>query len=150
MKTSNRKGFRGYMGARMEMQRSTPQHIQQLVMRDYCKTRNITYLLAATEYRMQGCTMILDAVLNELDALEGIVMYSLMLFPQTRAKRMELYGKVLDKGCILHVAVENIVIANWDDAMRIEESWLVHDVMAGQNPDIFNSLKQWDGEHATG
>ena len=32
-------------------------------MRDYCKRMDMTYLLAVTEYRMEGCTMMLDAVL---------------------------------------------------------------------------------------
>ena len=73
MNTPNRKGFRGYMGARMSLDRSAPQHIQQLVMRDYCKTRGMHYLLAATEYCMPGCTMMLDGVLKELRMSGGIV-----------------------------------------------------------------------------
>jgi sporadic carbohydrate cluster protein (TIGR04323 family) len=149
MDKPNRKGFRGYMGARLSMQRSTPQHIQQLVMRDYCKTRNMPYLLAATEYCMPGCTMMLDAVLDELDHIEGIVMYSLALFPSSRAKRLDMYRRVLDKGCVLHTAVEGIVIRTMGDALRVEESLLVEDVMAGQSSETLGYLKEWDATHAT-
>lgn len=144
----NRKGFRGYMGARMSMERSTPQHIQQMVMREYCKARGMAYLLAATEYRMPGCTMMLDAVLHEVDHIEGIVMYSLCLFPESRARRMSMYTVLIDKGCTLHTAVEGIVIRTMEDAMRVEESWLVHEVQQGQQPDIFTFLAQWDKDHA--
>ncbi len=148
MVMQNRKGFRGYMGARMEMQRSTPQHIQQLVMREYCKGQGLTYLLAATEYCMPGCTMILDAVLDELDHIEGIVMYSLCLFPQSQAKREEMYSRLFEKGCVLHVAVENIVIRNRQDAARMEEIWLVHELMRRQSSKTHTFLQQWDRQHA--
>lgn len=141
---TNRKGYRGYIGTRMEMGRSVPQHIQQMVMRDYCSKNAMTYLLAAVEYRMTGCTMILDAVMAELPSLQGIVMYSLFLMPRARAKRMELYGKVFEAGATLHAAAENITIANWQDAMRSEENWLVHDVMRGQDEADLAYLTQWD------
>ena len=141
---ANRKGYRGYICARMSMNRSVPQHIQQLVMRDYCQKRGLTFLLSATEYCMDHCTLMLDAVLDELDHLEGIVMYSLYLLPQAKEKRLDLYRRLFDKGCALHMAAENIVINDWDDAMRIEDTWLVHEAMQGQQPGIFEYLKTWD------
>lgn len=144
MTTPNRHGYRGYICARMGGGRSAPQHIQQLVMRDYCQKKGMEYLLAATEYRMPGCTMILDAVMNGLDHLEGIVMYSLYLFPDSREKRMEIYWRLIDKGCALHTAVEGIVIKNWDDANRIEDTWLVKEVLDEQDPSAIAWLTAWD------
>jgi sporadic carbohydrate cluster protein (TIGR04323 family) len=128
----------------MEMGRSTPQHIQQLVIRDYCAKKNMRFLLSATEYCMEGCTLILDAVLAELDTLEGIVMYSLYQMPTVKSKRENLYNALFAKGCSLHCAAENITIVNWDDAQRIEDVWLVRDVMTQQSPDILTSLQTWD------
>ena len=142
--SANRSGYRGYISARMEMGRSTPQHIQQLVIRDYCAKKNIRFLLSATEYCMEGCTLILDAVLAELDTLEGIVMYSLFQMPTAKTKRETLYNALFSKGCSLHCAAENITIANWDDAQRMEDVWLVRDVMTQQSPDILTSLQAWD------
>ncbi len=142
--SANRSGYRGYISARMEMGRSTPQHIQQLVIRDYCAKKNIRFLLSATEYCMEGCTLILDAVLAELDTLEGIVMYSLFQMPTSKSKRETLYIALFAKGCSLHCAAENITIANWDDAQCMEDVWLVRDVMTQQSPDILTSLQAWD------
>jgi len=144
MTTPNRQGYRGYICARMEMGRSTPQHIQQLVIRDYCAKRGMQFLLSATEYCMPGCTLILDAVLAELDTLEGIVMYSLYQMPTGRAKREELYQALFAKGCELHCAAEGIVIRTPEDAARIEDVWGVAEVMRGQSEDIFTSLAAWD------
>jgi sporadic carbohydrate cluster protein (TIGR04323 family) len=147
---SNRTGFRGYICARMEMGRSTPQHIQQIVMRDYCAQRSMRYLLAAVEYCMPGCTMVLDSVLGEqIESLQGIVMYSLYLFPQSSEKRQAVYRRILEAGAELHMAAEGLVIRNWDDAMRIEENWLVHEAMQGQAKTDYTYLSQWDLEHAT-
>lgn len=141
---SNRKGYRGYICARMSMGRSTPQHIQQMVMREYCKARGMIFLLSATEYLMKGCTLILDAVLDELDAIEGIVMYSLYMFPESKEKRLRLYERLFEKGCTLHTAAEGIVIANWDDAMRIEDTWLIKEVLDEQGSDTVETLRAWD------
>lgn len=142
MTASNKQGYRGYISARMEMGRSTPQHIQQLVIRDYCAKHGMTFLLSATEYCMEGCTLILDAVLAELNALEGIVMYSLYQMPTSKETRMAMYKALFDAGCELHCAAENIAIKNWEDAARIEDVWLVRDVMATQ-ADAIDSLKQY-------
>lgn len=147
MNTSNRSGYRGYISARMEMGRSTPQNVQQLVMRDYCAKKNMRFLLSATEYCMPGCTLMLDAVIDELDHLDGIVMYSLYQMPVQKEKREQLYKALFAKGCSLHCAAEGVVIANEDDAARIEDIWQVADAMAGQTPELFTQLTAWDKAH---
>ena len=144
----NRKGYRGYIGARMGLERSAPQHIQQLVMRDYCQRNGLAFLLSAVEYRMKFCTMILDAVLDELDHLEGIVMYSIALFPEKKEKRMAMYRRVIDQGCALHTAVEAYVVRNWDDAKRLEDIFLVQEALTAAHSTTLESLKQWDRQHA--
>jgi sporadic carbohydrate cluster protein (TIGR04323 family) len=148
MPPSNRTGYRGYICARMGMDRSVPQNIQQLVMRDYCAKRGMAYLLAAVEYRMSGCTMVLDAVLNECEHLDGVVMYSVYLLPAQREKRLRMYRRLLDAGCSLHFAAENIAVESREDAMRLEESQAVMAVMRGQQAAELAYLKQWDAAHA--
>lgn len=141
---SNRDGYRGYICARMGGQRSVPQHVQQLVIRDYCARNNMRFLLSAVEYQMPGCTMILDAVLDELDRLEGIVMYSFFLLPAGRAERMRLYEKILDMGGSLHLAAEGIKIAASEDIARVEETCLVQDALSGQTLEVLSTLAEWD------
>ena len=139
-----RHGYRGYISARIALGRSTPQHIQQLVMRHYCAERNLTYLIAAVEYCMPGSTMILDDLLQQLDTLEGIVAYSLGLLPTSRQKRYRLYRTLFDHQCTLHLAVERLVISNWAEAQQLEESWIVHDVIKHQHPQELQILAAWD------
>jgi len=117
-------------------------------MRDYCARQGLAYLLAATEYSMPGSTMVLDSVVADLDRLEGLVVYSVGLLPHDRAKRLALYRRIVDSGATLHVAVEGLVVRSWDDARRLEESWIVYDVLAGQDQDLVARLAAWDLGHA--
>ena len=145
---AERSGFRGYASARIALGRSTPQHVQQLVMRDYCVKRGMTYLLAATEYCMPGSTMILDGVLAELARVQGIVIYSLGLLPTSADKRREVYRRVIEEHCTLHLAVEGLVVASWADAQKLEELWIIYDVIAQQGADVLDWLEKWDRTHA--
>lgn len=142
--TSNRSGYRGYICARMEMGRSTPQNVQQLVIRDYCARRGMRFLLSATEYCMQGSTLMLDAVLAEIDHLEGIVMYSLYQMPTDAGKRNALYEALFSHGASVHCAAEGIAITNWEEAKAIEDVWQVAGALTAQSPEIFTALAQWD------
>lgn len=80
--------------------RSVPQHIQQQVIRAYCERHGMKFLLSATEYVMEGSTMMLDAILQE--DTDGIVMYSMFLMPKDKQKRLEA-GKHKD----IRFAAEN-------------------------------------------
>ena len=147
---SNRRGFSGYIAARDTGGRSAPQAIQQLVIRDYCTKNGLTFLLSATEYLMPGCTMVLDCVLkDELDLIEGIAMYSIFLMPESRAKRLQLYRRIVESGAELHTAVEGIVIRTMEDALKVEDLFLVWDIQSRQQSADFDYLQNWDKTHAT-
>lgn len=122
---SKRQGYRGYITSRPFFGERVPQHVQNLVIRDYCARRGLPYLLSATEYVMDGSTMMLQAVVDELPKLEGIVLYSIFLLPTQADRRQFLYQRVFAAGCSLHGAVEDFPICTEDDARRIEDLWLV-------------------------
>ena len=91
------KGFRGYVSSRVFCKERVPQHVQNLVIRDYCARKAITYLLSATEYAMPSCYMMLEQTMNDLENLDGIVCYSLFQLPSDRTRRMQLFERVLEK-----------------------------------------------------
>lgn len=145
---SNRRGLRGYIAARDTGGRSAPQHIQQLVIRDYCTRHGAQFLLSETEYRMDGCTMVLDGILkDEIEHIEGIVMYSIFLLPQSRGKRLALYQRLVETGASLHTAVEGHVIRTMEDAMKVEDLFLVWDIQSRQQQADFDYLTEWDRQH---
>jgi len=141
-------GYRGYMAFRPGIGRSVPQSVQQLVMRDYCASRGLTYLLAATEYCMPGSRLMLEGVLRELDQIEGIVCFSMFALPEQRRHRHTVYRRVIESGRALHMAAERLVVRTDVDVARLEDIWLVKDVVDAQRPDDLERLIQWDQHDA--
>lgn len=117
--------LRGYIFARPFEGERVPQHVQNIVLRDYCQRNNHQLLLAATEYAMPDSTLILESVLNEIDQLDGILMYSLFQLPRAEDHRASVIRRILDSGRTLHFAVENMTISDAASANAIEQCWLV-------------------------
>ncbi len=60
----NSLGHRGYIASRPVRGQEWPQHVQNLVVRDYAQRNGLHYLLSATEYAMDACYMNLETVLG--------------------------------------------------------------------------------------
>ena len=118
--SSNHKGYRGYVFSRPVDAHRVPQHIQNLVIRDYAQRRKLHYLLSATEYAMADCYLVLEQVLGELATLDGVILYTMFMLPQAAADRARIYRNVLAAGCRLHSAVEGFVLAETSDIERWE------------------------------
>lgn len=117
---SNQKGYRGYVFSRPIDNHRVPQHIQNLVIRDYAQRRKLHYLLSATEYAMADCYLVLEQVLAELSTLDGVILYSMFMLPADAAQRAEIYRRVLGEGASLHSAVEGFSLRDQGDAERWE------------------------------
>jgi sporadic carbohydrate cluster protein (TIGR04323 family) len=117
---ANQKGYRGYVFSRSVGDHRVPQHIQNLVIRDYAARRKLHYLLSATEYAMPGCYLILQQVLDDLAALDGVILYSMFMLPSAPVERDRMYRKLLKAGCRLHSAVEGFVLEDEADIERWE------------------------------
>ena len=102
-----------------------PQHVQNLVIRDYCKRNRIQYLLSATEYAMDGSHLILQQVLDELPQLDGIVFYSLFLLPEQKMERDRVCKVILENKKTIFFAVEGLLMSNKTEQERIETIWQV-------------------------
>lgn len=128
------KRVRGYVTSRPFFDNRVPQHVQNIVIRDYCQRRGFEYLLSATEYAMPACYMMLEDALNELEQIDGLAMYSIFLLPQKQSRRLDIYRKVLAKGASLHGAVENIELQAESDIQSIEDVWMVQQVVVRTRP----------------
>ena len=130
--TAKRFGYRGYVASRPIMGSRAPQHVQNLVLRDYCGQRGMHYLLSATEYVYPSCYLMLEQVLDELPRLQGIVAYSLFMLPRSRARRGEIFARVLENGASMHFAVEALSCASPADVARLEDILRVQFAMLDQ------------------
>ena len=107
------------------MNERVPQHVQNLVIRDFCKKKRLQYLLSATEYAFEDSYLILNQVLDELNQLEGIVFYSLFLLPEKNLDRDKIIQLVLDKNKTIFFALEGLKISNEKEREVIETIWQV-------------------------
>lgn len=120
---------RGYIFSRPFMGERVPQHIQNLVIRDYCDRHNLQYLLSATEYAMTGSHLILEQVINELPDLDGVVAYSLFQLPEEPLQRQLIYDKTIELNKRFYFAVEGLQMGNSNERARIETLWRIRQTL---------------------
>ena len=130
------KKLRGYIFARPFMGERAPQHVQNIILRDYCQKRGHELLLSATEYAMEDSYMILESVLDDLANIDGIVFYSLYQLPTQSEKRRLVYSRVLDAQKSLHFAVEGVSISNIDEIDSVENCLLVKSTLDHCTPEV--------------
>ena len=132
------KKVRGYIFSRTFMGERVPQHVQNIVIREYCERIKLQYLLSATEYAMKGCHLILEQVLGELTEISGLVMYSVFQLPEGNAQRKVVYFKILNQKKTIYFAVEGLYASTAKEFNHIEMLWqiritLPHCYMSGTN-----------------
>ncbi len=141
--TPNRTGHRGYVFSRPFFDHRVPQHVQNLVIRDYCQQNGFTYLLSGTEYSMPGCHMVLEQIIDEIETVSGIVLYSIFMLPGRMSLRHKIYTRVLASGATLHGAVEGLSIKDHADISAIEDLWQLQHCILQQteDPALFENLE---------
>jgi len=132
-------GFQGYVSSRPVHGFRVPQHGQNLVIRDYCHTRGMTYLLSGTEYAISGSALMLNQMIDRLDQLEGVVLYSMFQLPEEASARLKIYEQFISKTKSMHFAVESLSISKREEIQRIEDIWAVSRVMR-DTPNIQDQL----------
>ena len=124
-----RNGYRGYIASRPIRGNRTPQHVQNLVVRDYANRRDLPFILSATEFAMPGCYVVLEGVMRELDSLAGVILYSLFMLPDDVGHRKAIYDRIVGSGATLFAAVEGYQIRSKADVSRVEEIWLISETL---------------------
>ena len=124
------KGYRGYVSSRPIMGERAPQHIQNIVIRDYCKKNNLLFLLSATEYVMDGTYLMLAQLMKNFERIEGIIFYSLFQLPEEKEERKEFLLLAINMSKEIHFAVESLSLRNYEDYLRLENIWKVKKVIS--------------------
>lgn len=118
---ANRQGYRGYVTSRQFGDFFVPVPVQSLALRDYCTRKNKIYVLPVNENDFLHSYMVLEGMVENLDGFEGIVMLSMHMLPHRPERRRQIYRRILDQGCSLHIVLEGIVVENAADVERLEE-----------------------------
>jgi sporadic carbohydrate cluster protein (TIGR04323 family) len=121
--------LRGYIFSRSFMGERVPQHIQNIIIKDYCDKNNFNYLLSATEYTMKNSHSILEKIIDDIKSCDGIVFYSLFQLPENNILRKEKLELILKKKKLLAFACERILVSNFKDIKRIEDIWFIKKII---------------------
>jgi sporadic carbohydrate cluster protein (TIGR04323 family) len=116
---------KGYIFSRPFFDERAPQHIQNIVIRNFCKQNALHFLLSASEYRMKNNYSILEDLLNNSKDFDGIVAYSLLMLPEKDTTRNRILNKLIRKKKFLSFAVEDITIKSIKDIKRINNLWKI-------------------------
>lgn len=106
-----------------------PQHIQNMVIRNYCNEKKLYYLLSATEYSMQNSSLILEEVINELKNIHGVVAYSLFQLPENDIMRLKILKIFLKKNKKFYFANENFIFSTKNDLKKLENIWKIKKIL---------------------
>tara|TARA_B110001469_G_scaffold112763_1_gene115732 strand:- start:45 stop:440 length:396 start_codon:yes stop_codon:yes gene_type:complete len=123
------KKVRGYIYSRSFMGERVPQHVQNMVVRDYCGHNNLYFLLSAAEYAMADSDLMLEQVLVELKDIDGIVAYSIFQLPEDSIKRHRIYNQIVEMKKNLYFALEGLSLSTIQDCERIEILWRVRQTL---------------------
>ena len=119
------RNVRGYNFSRSFMGERAPQHVQNIVIKDFCNKNNLNFLLSATEYSMKNSTYILNELINDLENLYGIVAYSIFQLPENEKKRKNMLNKILKKKRKIFFACENLKVTNKNELEAVETIWRI-------------------------
>ena len=101
------KKLKGYIFSRPFMGERVPQHVQNIVLRDYCEKNNFIFLMSATEYSMKNSHLMLFQTLNDIKNFDGIVFYSLFQLPENNITRKKILDKILKMKKEIHFSLEH-------------------------------------------
>ncbi len=117
--------LRGYIFSRSFMGERAPQHVQNIVIKDFCRNNSFEYLLSVSEYKMKNSYLILKDLLKKLKSIDGIVMYSLFQLPESLKERNKILNNILKKNKVVCFAVEKIKVVKKKDLAKVNILWKI-------------------------
>ena len=119
------KNVRGYIFSRSFMGERAPQHVQNIIIRDFCKKNSLNYLLSVSEYKMKNSFLILKDIVSNMKNFDGIVAYSLFQLPSNFNERNKILRKIIKKKKFIFFAVEQTKVLTLKDINNINSVWRI-------------------------
>lgn len=117
--------LKGYIFSRPFFGERVPQHIQNIILRDYCKKNSYQFELSNTEYSSTNNSRILMNIITNLKNVDGLIFYSLFQLPISLSERIKVYKKLINSKKEIHFALENIKSQKKKDFNYIEKIYLL-------------------------
>ena len=82
-----------------------PQHVQNIIIKDFCNKNKLNFLLSATEYSMKESSHIINELVDNIDNLYGIVAIVFFNYYSDKKIRKKILNKILIKNFSLLVKI---------------------------------------------
>ena len=119
--TSTFKTIVGYVTPRPFGQFYMPVPAQNSCLREYAISRGFTYALPQCEHIFDDCYVQFFGTLNSARANQAIVIYSSLMLPKRSADHLKMVEIIAGKNLIIHTVLENLIIQNEEDFLRLQE-----------------------------
>lgn len=116
---------KGYIFSRPFQEERVPQHIQNIVIRDFCLKKSLKFFFSASEYKMENCFLILKDLVKNLSDVDGIVAYSLFQMPENNTERNNILKDIVKRKKFIYFAVEQSSIFSLNDIKNIDFIWKI-------------------------
>jgi sporadic carbohydrate cluster protein (TIGR04323 family) len=126
---SNRSGFRGYVSSREFGGARMPVPTQVLVLRDYCRRKDLLYKLHLNENCFPHSYLVLESLVRNLDGFEGLLMCSMFMLPRRPERRAAIYEDFFRQGIELHLVMEEKIVRRPEDVGAVEEILSVYETL---------------------
>ena len=123
-----RKAARGYIASGALNGSRTPQHLQNQIIKSYCESNQLIFVLSRAEYWINGNTKCqLWAALKE--KYQNIVFFTLWQMPVNAEERIEIYEYCIKNNITLHFATERMsttgTVSDFNDLELLIQSNLI-------------------------
>jgi sporadic carbohydrate cluster protein (TIGR04323 family) len=103
-------GYRGYIFSRDIKGNFIPQRVQNLVIKDFCKRKNLFFKLSSAEYIMENSFLMLKSILKDVKLIDGVVFYSIEMLPSKKKLREDILNNLIKNKKKIFFALEEIEI----------------------------------------
>ena len=119
------KKAKGYIFSRSFMGERAPQHVQNIVIRDFCNKNSLQFLLSDSEYKMKDSFIILKNIISKIKNYDVVIAYSIFQLPENETERNKILEKVIKNKKEFYFAVEQIKMKNKKDIKKINKLWKI-------------------------
>ena len=131
---------RGYIASGMFNGNRTPQHLQNQIIKLYCDSNGLQFVLSRAEYWINGNTKCqLWAALKE--GFRHIVLYSLWQLPNNQSERHKIYQHCINNNINLHFATEQIRMGSHQNSYVDIETLIQSNLL---NLEVNNNDEHWE------
>ena len=103
-------GYRGYIFSRDIKGNFIPQRVQNLVIKDFCKRKNLFFKLSSAEYIMENSFLMLKSILKDVKLIDGVVFYSIEMLPSKKKLREDILNNLIKNKKKIFFSLEEIEI----------------------------------------